>query len=100
MKDQYQNYNFSADKNRQLIKERGISFEDIVTALDSGKLLNTIDNPNSGKYPHQKMYVVEVNDYVYLVPFVRQNETTIFLKTIFPSRRAKKQYLKGASHEN
>ncbi len=77
-----------------MIKERGISFEDIVTALDSGRLIETIDHPNLAKYPHQKMYVVEINNYISLVPFVRKDKYTVFLKTIFLSRKAKKYYRK------
>src|SRR5688572_20983004 len=75
------------------IKERGVSFEDVVAALDNGKLLNTIDHHNVVKYPNQKIYMVDVNEYVYLVPFVKKDEQTIFLKTIIPSRKFTKKYL-------
>lgn len=92
MTDKKPHYEYSAEKNQLLIKERGISFEDVAIALDNGKLLGTIDHPNLNKYPHQKMYVVEINNYAYLVPFVRKDEHTVFLKTIFPSRKARKQY--------
>jgi hypothetical protein len=88
-------YNFSADKNRWLIKERDISFEEVIAALDSHGLLDVVEHHNSEKYSHQKMYVVQVNDYVYLVPFVEEEQNTVFLKTIFPSRKAKKRYLKA-----
>jgi len=46
----------------------------------------------------QKMFIVEINNYAYLVPFV-ENEKEIFLKTIIPSRKATKEYLKGKDHE-
>jgi uncharacterized DUF497 family protein len=86
-------YLFSAEKNQWLIKERGISFEEIISAIqETGQLLEVIENKNQEKYANQKMYVVELNEYFYLVPFVKQ-ENTIFLKTIFPSRKAKKKYL-------
>jgi uncharacterized DUF497 family protein len=89
-------YNFSAEKNQQLIKERGVSFEAVIAALDNGKLLDIIENAE--KYPHQKIYVIEMNKYAYLVPFVRQENQNVFLKTIFPSRKLTRKYLdKGKS---
>lgn len=94
-------YEFSIEKNQWLINERHISFDEIVAALENEQALDIIDHPNNDKYSHQKMYVVEVNNYVYLVPFVEMNEQTIFLKTIIPSRKAKKRYAKvEVSHED
>lgn len=81
------------EKNAYLKSERGICFEDIVVAIDSGTLLDIVRHHNVKRYPHQKMYVVLVVDYVYLVPFV-EDDKKIFLKTIFPSRKATKKYLK------
>jgi uncharacterized DUF497 family protein len=86
-------YEFSADKNQLLIKERSISFEDVVAAIDNGKLLDTIEHYNVARYPNQEIYVVDVNGYIYLVPFVRKDEQTLFLKTIIPSRKLTKKYL-------
>ena len=86
-------FEFSSEKNQTLIKERGISFEDAISALDNGKLLDIITHPNEVKYPNQKIYIIELNGYVYLVPFVRKNKEIVFLKTIFPSRKLTKQYL-------
>jgi uncharacterized DUF497 family protein len=87
------NFEFSPDKNQMLIEERSVSFEDIVSALNNGKLLDIIEHPNGLKYPNQKIYILDLNGYVYLVPFVRMNDNTIFLKTIFPSRKLTKKYL-------
>ncbi len=84
--------NWSADKNRKLIAERGISFENIVFALQSGCLLDDVQHPNKNKYSHQRMFVVEIDEYVYLVPYI-ENDEEIFFKTIVPSRKATKQYL-------
>jgi len=99
MKDSTIDYVFSAEKNQILLQERGISFEEIILAIhDAERLLEIIHHPNQKKYPNQKMYVVEVNEYVYLVPFVEE-ENTIFLKTIFPSREAKKKYFGGQHHD-
>ena len=88
-------YEYSASKNLLLIKERHISFEEIIAALDNKQLLDIVEQPNQTKYPKQQAYVVYVNNYVYLVPFVIKDEETVFLKTIFPSRKAKKRYIKN-----
>jgi uncharacterized DUF497 family protein len=93
-------YEFSAEKNQLLIKERGISFEDVIAALDAGKLLDTIDHHNDAKYPNQKIYIIEINNYIYLVPFVRKDKQTVFLKTIFPSRKLTKKYINGEVNNN
>ncbi len=86
-------YEFSPDKNQSLIEERNVSFEDVVSAINSGKLLDTVVHPNELKYPNQKIYIVDINGYAYLVPFVRTDKGTLFLKTIFPSRKLTKKYL-------
>ena len=89
------NYDFSADKNYELIQNRNVSFEEIISAIENGNLLDIIEHPNIEKYNNQRMYIVEFNDYVYLVPFVIDSKKTIFLKTIFPSRKATHKYLKN-----
>lgn len=86
--------NWNAEKNQLLISERGISFEDVLFALQSGALLDDVYHPNIERYAHQRVFVVEVDDYAYLVPYV-ETSTEIFLKTIIPSRKASKKYLKG-----
>jgi hypothetical protein len=86
-------YDFSAEKNQLLIKEWGISFESVIVALDGRGLLDVIAHPNVTKYPNQEIYIININEYVYLVPFVKKNEQTVFLKTIFPSRKLTKEYL-------
>lgn len=84
--------NWNSTKNQQLIAERGISFEDVVFYLQQGKLLDDIEHPNGEKYSHQRVFVINIDDYVYLVPYV-ENRKEIFLKTVIPSRKATKQYL-------
>ena len=83
---------WNPEKNRKLINERGISFEAIVWAIENGQTLDILSG--QGKFSHQKQYVVEINDYAYVVPFV-EDEKKIFLKTIMPSRRMTKHYLGG-----
>lgn len=92
-------YEFSAEKNQQLINTRGISFEEIIAAIKEGALLEVLPHPNPMKYPNQAIYVIHMNNYIWLVPFVRKDENTLFLKTIFPHRKLTKFYLRGDKHE-
>ena len=84
--------NWNATKNQQLIFERGISFEDIVYYMQRDALLDDVEHPNRDKYPNQRVFVIAVDSYVYLVPYV-ENGNEIFLKTAIPSRKATKIYL-------
>jgi uncharacterized DUF497 family protein len=79
-------------KNAKLRKERGIGFEDVVFHIGRGDLLDLLDHANSDRYAGQRIFVVRRDEYVYLVPFV-EDEQTVFLKTIIPSRKATKEYL-------
>lgn len=99
MESEKPRYEFSAEKNQRLINERGISFEEVIAAIEEGAMLAVVPHPNSAKYPHQEIYVVNINNYICLVPFVRKDKNTIFLKTIFPHRKSTKQYLKGGNYE-
>ena len=85
-------FDWNPDKNRQLMEERGVSFEDALFSLQTGGLLDDLRHPNAEKYPHQRMFVVDIEGYAYLVPYV-ETETDIFLKTLIPSRKATRQYL-------
>ncbi len=89
---------YSLEKNELLKEQRNVSFEDVILALESGKLLDDIEHPNKEKYPNQNIFIIliEIKDYVYLVPYV-ENDTSIFLKTIIPSRQMNKKYNKGVS---
>ena len=92
-------YEYSADKNQQLIKERGISFEEVIASIEEGAVLDVLPHPNSARYPNQEIYVLSINNYVHLVPFVKKDDATIFLKTIFPHRKLTKQYLRDEKHD-
>jgi len=85
-------YNWSIEKNKILIKDRWVSFEEVVYAVKDDKILDVIKNPSSN-YDNQYCYIIEINNYVYLVPFV-VNKNEYFLKTIYPSRKYTKIYLK------
>ena len=83
-------------KNEILKRERGISFEEVVFWLENDGILKVEDHPNQRKYPGQRVYMVNIENYVYVVPFVEE-KGIVFLKTIIPSRKATKTFLKGAS---
>ncbi len=85
-------FNWNSQKNKILKENRGISFEEIVAAIDEGGLIDIISNPSTS-YIHQKCLVVKVKKYIYSVPCI-ENEKEIFLKTIYPSRKFKKFYEK------
>jgi len=84
---------WNSDKNEHLKRERDISFEQIVIQIEEGKLHDILEHPNQQKYEDQQIFVVELNEYIHLVPFV-EDEEYVFLKTIIPSRKATKKYLK------
>jgi uncharacterized DUF497 family protein len=85
---------WNADKNELLKKERGLSFEDVLFYIKTGHLLAIVRHPDQIKYPGQQMYIVEINNYAYLIPFI-ETDTEILLKTIIPSRKATKKYLEN-----
>ncbi len=85
-------FRWSPEKNEQLKLDRGISFENMVVAVESGGLMDILAHPNLAKYPNQKMLVVASDGYAYLVPFVEEDDH-FFLKTVIPSRKATRDYL-------
>ena len=80
-------YVWNSDKNDWLLRVRGISFEQAVHCIENEGLLDVLAHPDSKKYPNQRMFIIEIENYVHLVPFV-ESEEQIFLKTIIPSRKA------------
>jgi len=88
-------YNWNKEKNLLLKKERNLSFEQIVSHIESGDLLDIVEHQNQEKFSHQKILIVQIEDYVIAVPFV-ENGKERFLKTIIPSRKLTKKYLKDS----
>ena len=86
-------FRWSSDKNSELLVERGVSFEQVVVAVAGGGLLDVLAHPNTKKYPKQPLLVVAWDGYAYLVPYVEEAEY-YFLKTVIPSRKATRDYLK------
>jgi uncharacterized DUF497 family protein len=87
-------FSWNNDKNEQVKRERGVSFEEVVFYIEKGQLLDIVEHPNQEKYAGQRLFIVNINNYVYLVPFV-ETASEIFLKTIMPSRKATQKYLRG-----
>lgn len=85
-------FDWDKEKNNKLKKERGISFEEIVEILKDTKYIDVFDHPNQKNYAGQKIFVVIVEEYAYMVPFV-EDEVKYFLKTIIPSRKMTKKYV-------
>ena len=85
-------FRWVSEKNEQLMLQRGVSFEQMVVAIEAGGLLNILAHPDPSKYPNQKVLVVACDGYASLVPFVEQDDH-FFLKTAIPSRKATRDYL-------
>ena len=87
-------FSWNDEKNVVLKSDRQVCFEDVVISTEIGLLLDIMEHPNQEKYQGQKNLVVQIDHYVYLVPFV-ENDNEVFLKTIIPSRKATRSYLRG-----
>ena len=86
---------WNAENNQALQNERDVSFEEVLACVENGGLLATLEHPNTERYGNQKLWVVRMRAYAYLVPFI-ETDSEIFLKTIIPSRKASRQFLQGA----
>ena len=82
------------EKNEWLKLNRNICFEDVVYFIEKGNILDIIENPNQKRFKSQKIYIIEINKYVFMVPFYEDKDGN-FLKTIIPSRKLTKKYLGG-----
>ena len=92
------NFKWDLEKNKLLKKERGVCFEDVLTEIHEDRVLDIIKHPKKEKYPLQRIYIIILQNYVHMVPFVIDGED-IFLKTIVPSRKMNRIY-QGDGHEN
>jgi hypothetical protein len=84
-------YRWSDEKNLLLQAERSLSFEAVESAIEAGNLLDDIPHPDPNRFPGQRMLIVRIGDQVCVVPYVVDGATR-FLKTIYPSRKAKRAY--------
>ncbi len=89
---------WNPEKDKLLRLTRGVSFSDVLYHIENDDILDILQHPNQKAYPGQKCFIIEIDQYVYYVPFV-ETEERIFLKTIIPSRKYTKLYQKGGHHE-
>lgn len=89
-------FSWNDEKNERLKRERGVSFEEVIFYIERDELLDIVEHPKQEKYKGQRMFIVNIEDYAYLVPFI-ETEEEVFLKTIIPSRKATKKYLRRKS---
>jgi len=87
-------FDWNTEKNVQLKLKRNVTFVDVVYHITHGGLLNTIEHPNQKRYSGQKIFIVNIENYAYIIPFV-EDDNFIFLKTIIPSRKMTKLFLRG-----
>jgi uncharacterized DUF497 family protein len=87
---------WNEQKNKMLKNDsnRGISFDDIMFALNDGNFYKIEEHYNQDEYNHQSILYIEIKEYIYIVPFV-ENSEEIFFKTVIPSRKYTKIFLKG-----
>ncbi len=83
---------WSIEKNELLKEKRNVCFEDVEVRIQKGDILKIISHPNKSKYSHQRVFIIKIDDYIYAVPFVEDDEK-VFLKTIYPDRKLTKQFL-------
>lgn len=86
-------FRWNPEKNELLKIDRGLSFEGVVVAVEADGLLDIVEHPNKARYPRRKVLIVSIDSYVHLVPFVEEADH-FFLKTVIPSRKATRDYLK------
>lgn len=92
-------FKWNPDKNMTLKRERGVSFEEVLVALTQGALLDVLEHSNKERYKNQRVLIVRIRNYVFLVPFV-ETDKDVFLKTIIPSRTATRKYLAPEDRKN
>lgn len=93
-------FRYDNDKNTKLKIERRVEFEDIIDAITRGNLILIEEHPNIKRYPNQELMHVKMEDEVYVVPFVEEADGTFFLKTAYPSRKARKKFLESKGKDD
>ncbi len=87
-------FDWNDEKNKELQEKRNIGFENVIVAINQGYIIDVLEHPNKEKYGNQYLIIIEIDNYAYVVPVVIDEEI-YFLKTIFPSRKYTKKYLKN-----
>lgn len=86
------NIQWNEEKAAALREQYGVSFDDVVPLIENAAWIDDVPHHNQERYPGQRIYVVELTGYAYLVPYMPY-PGGIFLKTLYPSRKAKRDYL-------
>ncbi len=86
-------FDWDEAKNELLQRTRGVGFEDVIFHIQNGDILDIVRHSNESRYPNQRIIVLNMEGYAYLVPYV-DREGVWFLKTIIPSRKATREYLR------
>ena len=79
-------FDYDEHKNEWLLRERDLSFEDVIVALSEGRLLADYMHPNQKKYPGQRIMVVNIHNYSHCVPYVVDGEI-MHMMTVYASRK-------------
>ena len=87
-------FDWNEEKNAWLLVERNVTFEEVVYWIMRGGLLDILEHPSKERYPNQRIFIINMDDYAYIVPFV-EDVDRVFLKTIIPSRKMTRKYLKA-----
>lgn len=82
-------FRFNEEKNLKLIETRQVSFVQIIDAIMDGKVLAFKQHHNQKDYPNQNVIFVHINEKVYYVPCVYESNNSMFLKTAYPSSKAR-----------
>ncbi len=93
-------FEWNEEKNEWLKEKRGISFDEVVDAVENNYVLDVFQHENQKRHPGQYVLLITIKDYVYEVPFVIQKDESWFLKTMYPSRKYTKRYIKKEKYEN
>jgi len=87
-------FSWDPEKNAKLVQQRRVTFEAIVFHIEKGDVLDILEHPNQERYGGQRIFVVAIDGYAYLVPFI-ESDVEVFLKTIIPSRKATRKYMRS-----
>lgn len=93
------NIEWGSEKNEWLENNRGLSFEIVAHKILHDEILDDIVHPNQEKYFGQYMFIIEIEHYCYVVPYV-ETDNGVFLKTIYPDRKMTKRYLGGKNEDD
>lgn len=93
-------FDFNIDKNKLLKKTRGVNFDDVSQAIKNKTFIIDTEHHNKQKHPNQRAFIIEIKNYIYVVPYVQDKLRGVkFLKTVYPSSRLTKKYLKNEKNK-